>query len=112
MESCLFCKIIQKEIKAHIEYEDDDFLAFYDIHPQAPIHILIIPKKHIESISGMKESDSPLMGKLIHLAKQIADKNKWAGFRFVFNNGAGAGQSVFHVHGHLLSGRPMKWPPG
>jgi histidine triad (HIT) family protein len=112
MSDCLFCKIICKEIKGKIEYEDEEFLVIHDINPQAPTHLLIMPKKHIESISAMQDSDSGLMGQLIHRAKQIAAAKGWEHYRLVFNNGSEAGQSVFHIHLHLLSGRRMHWPPG
>ena len=112
MLDCLFCKMIRKEIKAKIEYEDEEALAIHDINPQAPVHILVMAKKHIERISLMQESDSGLVGKLIYKAKQIAATNKWDDYRLVFNDGAESGQSVFHIHLHLLAGRPMTWPPG
>lgn len=111
---CLFCKIIDKKIPAQLEYEDEDMAAFRDVNPQAPLHLLIVPKKHIAKIEDLTESDSELMGKLIVLAKKLAkEKNVEKGsFRLVFNNGALAGQSVFHIHLHLLGGRKMSWPPG
>lgn len=111
---CLFCKIVNKTLPAKIEYEDEDVLAFSDIHPQAPIHMLVIPKRHIAKVEDLGETDAELAGKLIVLAKKLAkeknvDKDS---FRLVLNNGALAGQSVFHVHLHLLAGRKMAWPPG
>ena len=112
MPDCLFCKIIEKKIPAKIEYEDPDFLAFHDINPQAPIHVLLIPKKHITSMSALQDSDEKLMGQLILRAKTIAEKREWKDYRFVFDNGLEAGQTVFHIHLHLLSGRKMAWPPG
>ncbi|MSR78288.1 MAG: histidine triad nucleotide-binding protein [Candidatus Omnitrophica bacterium] len=112
MSDCLFCKIIEKKIPAKIEYEDPEFLAFYDIHPQAPSHLLIIPKKHIEQIGDLQDVDETLIGRLILRAKQIAKKNSWKDYRLVFNSGLEAGQTVFHIHLHLLSGRKMDWPPG
>ena len=112
MADCLFCKMIQKEIKAKIEYEDDDFLVIHDINPQAPVHVLILTKKHIDGIAAMQESDIELLGKTVLLAKKLAVKNQWEHYRLVFNNGSEAGQSIFHIHLHLLSGRRMKWPPG
>lgn len=110
----MFCKIIRKEIPSGIEYEDDDVLAFRDVNPQAPVHILITPKKHVAKVEDVGESDIEWLGKLIVIAKKLArekdvEKNS---FRLVFNNGALAGQSVFHVHLHLLAGRKMTWPPG
>ena len=109
---CLFCKIIRKEIPAKIEYEDEDVLAFHDINPQAPVHILVIPKKHISQISELQESDSVMAGRVIVRAKKIAEERKWRDYRLLFNNGPEAGQTVYHIHMHLLSGRKMTWPPG
>ena len=112
MADCLFCRMIAGEIKAKLEYEDDDVFAIHDINPQAPAHLLIFPKRHIEKISGLAESDAGLVGTVVYRAKQIAEKKGWTDYRLVFNNGREAGQSVFHVHLHLLSGRRMTWPPG
>lgn len=112
MSNCLFCRMIQKEIQARVEAEDETMIAIHDINPQAPAHLLVIPKKHIESISALTDADSILIGELIQSARKIAQKNGWSDYRLVFNNGAQAGQSVFHVHLHLLSGRKMHWPPG
>ena len=114
MEDSIFTKIIKREIPAKIEYEDDDIIAFNDIIPQAPIHILIIPKKQIPTISDIDLDDTLLMGKIIQTAKKIAEKKgiKEDGYRLVINCGEKAGQTVFHIHCHLLSGRPMNWPPG
>ncbi len=109
---CLFCKIIRKEIPAKIEYEDEDVLAFHDINPQAPVHILIIPKKHYAKVSDLSESDSQAMGQLMVKAKKIAEERKWRDYRLLINNGPEAGQTVYHIHMHLLSGRKMTWPPG
>ena len=109
----LFQKIIDKEIPAKIIYEDDLSLVFEDINPQAPTHLLIIPKKPIVKISEVVEEDKELMGHLIWVAGEVARKiGVEDAFRLVVNNGAKAGQSVFHVHVHLLSGRPFLWPPG
>jgi len=109
----LFQKIIDKEIPAKIIYEDDLALVFEDINPQAPTHLLIIPKKPIVKISDVVEEDKELMGHLIWVAGEVARKiGVEDAFRLVVNNGAKAGQSVFHVHVHLLSGRPFLWPPG
>jgi len=111
---CLFCKIINKEIEANIVYEDKDILAFEDIHPQAPVHILIIPKQHIEKISDLDEQKKDIVSNLILTANNLARDNKIdkQGYRLVFNCGADAGQLVFHIHLHLLGGRKMAWPPG
>ena len=109
----IFKKIIDKEIPTDILYEDDFCIAFNDINPQAPIHILIIPKKEIPQLSLSDESDSELLGKLLVAANKIAeDHDTKDAFRIVINNGAKAGQSVFHLHLHLLAGRPLSWPPG
>ncbi len=109
----LFQKIIDKEIPAKIIYEDDLSLVFEDINPQAPTHLLIIPRKPIVKISDVLEEDKELMGHLIWVAGEVARKiGVEDTFRLVVNNGAKAGQSVFHVHIHLLSGRPFSWPPG
>ncbi|TGK04990.1 histidine triad nucleotide-binding protein [Leptospira semungkisensis] len=112
--NCLFCKIIKKEIPAKIEFEDENLLAFYDITPQAPTHLLVIPKKHIASLDKAESSDKALIGELLLRVSEIAkslglDKE---GFRVVNNAGALGGQTVFHLHFHLLGGRQMKWPPG
>lgn len=109
---CIFCKIAKKEINSKIAYEDDDVIAFYDLNPVAPTHILIIPKKHIESIKNVNEEDILLLGKINMAAKKIADKLGVSDFRIVSNSGAKAGQSVFHLHYHFLSGRRFIWPPG
>ncbi len=111
--STLFKKIIDGEILADIVHEDDNCLAFKDIAPQAPIHILIIPKKEIPMLSDAAEEDQKLLGILLFTANKIAKKLSIEdNFRLVINNGAKAGQSVFHLHLHLLSGRPFSWPPG
>ena len=108
----VFQQIIDREIPADIVYEDEEVCAFRDINPKAPVHILIIPKKPIVSMSAMAEADIPLIGKLFHAAKKIADGEGLKDFRLVTNNGAGAGQTVFHLHVHLLGGRMFTWPPG
>ena len=111
---CLFCKIIKKEIPAKIVYEDDMVLAFEDINPQAPVHILVIPKRHIATSLEVTEDDHVLIGQLFQTANSIAREKGIAeqGFRTVINCNRDAGQTVFHVHLHLLGGRPMSWPPG
>lgn len=113
MTDTLFQQIIDKEIDATIVYEDTQCIAFHDIMPQAPIHILVIPKKSITQLSECQEDDKALLGHLIITANNIAkDLNIADGYRLVINNGAKAGQSVFHLHLHLLGGRIMTWPPG
>ncbi len=114
MTDCLFCKIVAKTIPAKIEYEDEHLVVIHDINPQAPFHRLLIPKQHIARIADVKESDLAMISRLIFQAKKIAESKKFseAGYRLVFNSGADGGQTVFHIHLHLLAGRPMRWPPG
>jgi histidine triad (HIT) family protein len=111
-EDCLFCKIIKGDIPSDKLYEDDEVLAFRDIAPTAPVHFLVIPKKHISGPSAVAEEDDQLIGKLIRIGNQIAKQEGLEQFRFVFNNGAEAGQTVFHIHMHVLGGRSLSWPPG
>ena len=108
----IFQKIINREIPADFVYEDDEICAFRDINPQAPVHILVIPKKPLVSISEMTAEDSDLIGKLMYRAGQIAKREGLSDYRLVINNGAGAGQTVFHLHLHLMAGRLFTWPPG
>jgi histidine triad (HIT) family protein len=108
----IFKKIIDREIPADIVYEDDTVLAFRDINPQAPIHILIIPKKPIDRLSQTTAEDKALLGHMMFCATEIAKAEKLSDYRFVVNNGEGAGQTVFHLHMHILGGRPFGWPPG
>ena len=114
MSETIFTKIINKEIPAQIEYEDDEILAFDDINPQAPVHILIIPKKPIPTLNDLTENDAELLGKIVLVAKKLAaDKGiSEKGYRLVFNCNSWGGQEVYHIHCHLLGGRQMKWPPG
>ena len=113
MSLTLFEKIINKEIPAEIIYEDDVSIVIEDINPQAPVHVLIIPNKEIAKVSESEESDKELLGHLLLVSKKIADKyNLNDNYRLVINNGADAGQSVFHIHVHLLGGRGLTWPPG
>src|ERR1700704_3452754 len=110
---CLFCKIGAKTIPSKIVYEDDEVFAFEDIGPQAPTHILICPRKHFASLDEATAEDQALLGKMQLVAAQIArEKQLMSGYRTVFNTGKGAGQSVFHLHLHLLGGRAFHWPPG
>jgi histidine triad (HIT) family protein len=110
---CLFCRIIRGEVPAKKVYEDEETFVFEDIKPQAPTHVLIIPKKHIVGVREAKAEDASIIGKLHLVAAQIAyDRKIENGYRTVFNVGPGAGQSVFHLHLHLLGGRPLSWPPG
>jgi histidine triad (HIT) family protein len=114
MNDCLFCKIRDGEIPAEIVYQDDHVLAFNDVNPQAPVHVLIIPKKHISTVNELSDEDNVTMGKLYQAAKTIAASNEIEedGYRLVVNCNAMAGQTVFHIHLHLLGGRRMVWPPG
>jgi histidine triad (HIT) family protein len=110
--STIFQNIIDRKIPADIVYEDDRSLAFRDINPQAPVHVLVIPKKPIAKVADMTEGDREIVGHLFWVARKIAAAERLEDYRLVVNNGAGAGQSVFHLHLHLLGGRAMKWPPG
>ncbi|MFN3306103.1 MAG: histidine triad nucleotide-binding protein [Candidatus Kapaibacteriota bacterium] len=114
MADTIFSKIIRKEIPADIVYEDNDVLAFKDIAPQAPVHILIIPKKEIPTVNEIEEGDATLIGKLFLVAKQLATKFgiSESGYRLVINCNKDAGQAVYHLHLHLLGGRKFSWPPG
>lgn len=113
-ESCLFCKLAAGEIPARIAYEDDDVFAFHDIDPRAPVHVLLIPRKHIASVNELTEPQSPIIGTLFVKARNLARELgvSDSGYRLVMNAGPDAGQSVDHIHLHLLGGRPLKWPPG
>ena len=113
MEDCIFCKIAGKQM-GKLVYEDDQVAAFDDLNPQAPVHVLIVPKKHIEQLAAMQAQDAPLVGHIIQVASRIADERlvSATGYRVVVNNGRAAGQSVDHLHFHLLGGRPFGWPPG
>ncbi|HYQ48365.1 MAG TPA: histidine triad nucleotide-binding protein [Thermodesulfovibrionales bacterium] len=114
MSECIFCKIATKKIPARIIHENDLVIAFEDINPQAPVHTLIIPKKHISTALDITEEDHAIIGQLFHAAARIARDKDIAdsGFRLVMNTNADAGQAVFHIHLHLLGGRSMHWPPG
>ena len=114
MSDTIFGKIASGEMAADIVYEDDDVVAFRDISPQAPTHVLVIPRKPIPTLNDLSEDDAALVGKLFLAAKRVAAQEgvAEAGYRTVINCNAGAGQTVFHLHLHLLGGRPMRWPPG
>jgi len=114
MSDCLFCRIIDKRIPASIVYEDDRVLAFTDINPQAPLHALVVPKRHIPSLNALSAEDDALVGEMVRRAAAIARDKGFAdrGFRTVFNTNADAGQTVFHIHLHVLAGRGLTWPPG
>jgi len=114
MENCLFCKLVDGQIAGDIVYSDEDVVAFKDINPQAPVHILIIPRRHIPSIADVTPEDGPLLGILFSVAARLAHKLgvDEGGYRVVSNVGRDAGQTVFHLHFHLLGGRKFAWPPG
>lgn len=114
MPDCLFCKIINGDIPSDKVYEDDSVLGFNDVNPQAPHHVLFIPKKHISTVNDLEAGDTELIGKLFLAAKQHAASLGVAGdgYRLVVNTNAQAGQTVFHIHLHMLAGRPLSWPPG
>jgi histidine triad (HIT) family protein len=114
MSDCLFCKIVAKEIPAKVVHEDADVLAFEDIQPQAPVHVLVIPKKHIATLNDLAPADEPVAGKLFTAAAKIARERGLAdrGWRAVVNVNKDAHQLVFHIHLHLLAGRSFHWPPG
>ena len=112
--SCLFCRIVAGEIPAKVAYQDDQVLAFHDINPQAPTHLLVIPKRHITSLADLRAEDDALVGSLVRRARELARELGFAekGYRVLFNAGEDAGYSVYHIHLHLLGGRRLGWPPG
>jgi histidine triad (HIT) family protein len=114
MSDCLFCKIVDGKIPAKMVHQDDRSVAFRDINPQAPTHILIVPKKHIATLNELTEEDTALVGYLHVVARKLAADEGLAerGYRTLFNTGKEAGQTVFHIHLHLVGGRPLGWPPG
>ena len=114
MSECLFCKIVEKKIPAKLVHEDEDTLAFDDIHPQAPVHTLVIPKRHVGSVQDLGETDQTLLARRLLTCRKVANDKGLAGsgFRLVANTGRDGGQTVFHLHFHVMGGRPMGWPPG
>lgn len=114
MTDCLFCKIVAGQIPGAIVFQDDTLVAFKDINPQAPLHVLIIPKRHIPSLNDLSDLDDALVGSMIRRAAALAKEHGYdeRGYRTVFNVNRDAGQTVFHIHLHLLAGRPLTWPPG
>ena len=114
MGECIFCMIAKHEIPSQVVYEDEEIVAFKDLNPGAPVHILIIPKRHIPGLMALSEEDTALVGRIVLAANHLAEESAIAksGFRIVTNCGEDAGQSVPHLHFHLLGGRPMGWPPG
>jgi histidine triad (HIT) family protein len=113
-DDCLFCQIIEKKIPASIVYEDDRVIAFKDIHPQAPFHVLIVPREHIASINDVEKKHLELLGHIVFIASELAEEFgvEKDGYRLVMNCNANAGQTVFHLHAHVLGGRVLSWPPG
>ncbi len=114
MADCLFCRIIRREIPASIVHEDERVIAFNDINPQASTHVLVVPKRHIESLNALEPSDDAIVGEVVRRAAAIAKDRgiDQRGYRTVFNTNREAGQTVFHIHLHLIGGRSMAWPPG
>jgi histidine triad (HIT) family protein len=114
MSDCLFCKIIAGQIPSNIVYRDDTVVAFKDINPQAPLHVLIVPTKHVASLNELSPEDDGLVGSLVRRAAALAKQSGYheRGYRTVLNTNREAGQTVFHIHLHLLAGRPLGWPPG
>jgi len=114
MENCLFCRIAAGEMPARVVLEDDEMVVFEDISPRAPTHLLVVPRRHVESLAAAREQDHVLLGRLLAGAARAARELglEQHGYRVVINTGAGAGQTVFHLHLHVLGGRPLAWPPG
>ena len=111
-ENCLFCKIISGKIPGEFVHQDDQCVVIRDINPQAPTHMLVIPRDHIESLDEASQKDEALLGHLLRIGARVANEQERESYRTVINTGAEAGQSVFHLHVHILAGRPMNWPPG
>ncbi len=112
--SCLFCEIVAGRIPAKVAYQDDEVLAFHDINPQGPVHVLVVPKRHITSLLDLTPAEDAVVGTLVRKARDLAAEQGLAerGFRLVFNCGEDAGYSVYHIHLHLVGGRTLAWPPG
>ena len=111
-DNCLFCKIVQGEIPSDKLYEDDQVFVFRDIAPQAPVHFLVIPKKHVSGPSAISAEDEQVIGKMLRVGNEVAKQEGIEQYRVIFNNGEQAGQTVFHIHMHILGGRNLTWPPG
>ena len=113
-QNCLFCRIVAGEISADIVYQDERCIAFRDTNPQAPVHVLVIPREHMESLDEATQKDEATLGHLLRVAARVANEQEISegGYRTVINTGAGAGQSIFHLHLHVLGGRQLNWPPG
>jgi len=114
MEDCIFCRIVNRQASGRIVFEDDRAVAIEDIHPQAPVHLLVLPRKHLPSLAEVAPEDEPLVGHLFSVAAQMARERglETKGYRTVVNSGSWAGQSVYHLHIHVLGGRVFRWPPG
>jgi histidine triad (HIT) family protein len=114
MTDCLFCKIVAKQIPSTIVAENEHAVAFRDLHPGAPTHVLVVPRKHVVNLNAATDEDASLLGRVLLLARDVAKSEglEEKGYRIAVNNGAGVGQSIFHLHVHLLGGRAMSWPPG
>jgi histidine triad (HIT) family protein len=114
MDNCLFCRIVAHQLPARIVFEDDSVVAIEDVNPQAPVHLLVIPRRHLPSLKEATHEDEPLLGRLLTVAAQLARERglELKGYRTVINSGAFAGQSIFHLHVHVLGGRVFRWPPG
>jgi histidine triad (HIT) family protein len=114
MESCIFCRVAEGATPARVLFANEEVVAFHDIAPRAPVHVLVIPRRHIASLASATEGETEILGKLLLAAAEVARRTGIAetGYRVVTNTGSGAGQSVFHLHVHILGGRPMGWPPG
>ncbi|HVF56317.1 MAG TPA: histidine triad nucleotide-binding protein [Pyrinomonadaceae bacterium] len=113
-QDCIFCKVVAGEISADVVYTDEGAIAFRDINPQAPVHVLVIPREHLASLDEAARGDEASLGRLLRVAARVANAEGLSekGYRTVINTGAGAGQSVFHLHLHVIGGRPLSWPPG
>ena len=113
-QDCLFCRIIAGEIPSDVIYQDERSIVFRDINPQAPAHLLVIPREHLDSLDDASQKDEAMLGHLLRVAARVANEQglSESGYRTVINTGAGAGQSVFHLHVHVLGGRSLQWPPG
>lgn len=111
MSDCIFCKIVSRDIPANVVFESDDVLAFLDIAPVAPVHIVVIPKQHLRDVSELTKN-AELSSAMLRVMTDLADENCETGYRLVFNTGDDGGQTVFHVHGHVLGQRALQWPPG
>lgn len=113
MNTCIFCRIVQGQAPARLVYQDEDVTAFHDLNPQAPVHILVVPNRHISGVAQVEPGDTAMLGRLFAVARRLAEQNDVVnGYRLVINNGPQAGQSIFHLHMHLLGGRRLTWPPG